>query len=157
MFSQVSLITNKGPFSQSYGFSSSHVWMWELDRREGWVLKTSCFWTVVLEKTLESLLYGKEIKRVNPEGNQSWIFIRRTDTENEAPIFWLPDEKSRLIRKDPEAGKDWRREEKGRIKDEMAGWHHRLKGHEFEQALGDEGQGSLACCSPWDCNESDMT
>ena len=121
--------------------------MWELDHKEGWVLKNQRFWTVVLE-TLESL--GLEIKPVNPKRTQSWIFIRRTDAKTEAPILWPPDVKSRLIGKDPDAGKDWRQEEKGVTEDEMAGWHHRLDGHEFEQALGDgEGQGSLACCSPW--------
>ena len=105
---------NKGPYSQNYGFSSSHVWMWELDYKEGWVLKNWCFWTVVLKKTLESPLDCKEIKPVSPEGNQSWIFIGRTNTEAEALILWPPDVKSRLIRKDPDAGKDWRQKEKGR-------------------------------------------
>ena len=105
---------NKGPSSQSYGFSSSHVWMWELDHKEGWVLKNWCFWTVVLEKTLESPLDCKEIKPVHPKGNQSWIFIRRIVIEDE---FWLPDAKSQLIRKDPDAGKDWRQEDKGTTED----------------------------------------
>jgi len=112
---------------------------------------------VVLEKTLESPLDCKEIKPVNPKGNQPWIFIGRTDAEAEAPIFWPPDVKSRLIIKDPEAGKDWRQEEKRKTEDETVGWHHWLNGHEFEQALGDgEGQGRLVCCSPWG-SQRDMT
>ena len=112
----------------------------------------------VLEKTLESPLDCKEIQPVNPKGNQSWIFIGRTDVEAEAPILWLPDAKNWLIGKDPDAGKDWRREEKGMTEDETVGWHHQLDGHEFEQALGvGDGQRSLACCSPWDHKESDMT
>ena len=125
--------------------------MWELDHKESWVLKNWCFWTVVLLKTLESPLDCKEIKLVNPKGNQSWIFIGRTDAEAEAPILWPPDEKNWLIGKDPDAGKDRRQEEKGTTEDEMVGWHHQLDGHEFEQALGaGDGQGGLACCSPWD-------
>ena len=108
-----------------------------------------CFWTVVL-KTLESLLDCKEIKAVNPKGNRSWIFIGRTDAEAETPILWLPDAKNWLIWKDPDAGKDWRREEKGITEDEMVGWHYQLDGHEFEQAQGvGDGQGGLTCCSPW--------
>ena len=147
---------NKGLYSQSYGFSSSHVRIWELDHKESWVLNNWCFWTVVLEKTLECPLDCKEIKPVNLKGNQSWIFIGRTDAE--APILCPPDVKSQLIGKDPDAGKDWRQEKKGAAEDEMVGWHHRLNGHEFEQALGDgEGQGGLACCSPWVCKELDMT
>ena len=111
----------------------------------------------MLEKTLESPLDRKEIKPVNPKGNQSWIFIGRTDTEAETPILWLPDVKNWLVGKDPDSGKDWRQEDKG-ITDEMVGWHHRLDGHEFEQALGvGDGQGSLACCSPWGHKESDTT
>jgi len=148
--------TDKGPSSQSYGFSSSHVWMWKLDHKEGWTLKNWCFWTVVLEKTLESPLDYKEIQPVNSKGNQPWIFIGRTDAETDAPVLWPPEGKSRLIRKDPDAGKDWRQEEKGTTEDEMVGWHHRRHGHEFEQALGyGERQGSPACCSPWSCKESD--
>ena len=141
---------NKGPSNQGYGFSSSHVWMWELDYKESWVLKNWCFWTVVLEKTLESPLDCKEIQLVNPKGNQSWIFIGRTDVEAETPILGLPDPKNWLIGKDPDAGKDWRQEEKGTIDDEMVGWHHWFDGHEFEQALvcGD-GHESPECCSPW--------
>ena len=116
--------------------------------KESWTLKNWCFWTVVLEKTLESPLDCKEIQPVNPKGSQSWIFIGRTDAE--APKFWEPDGKSWLIRKDPDAGKDWRQEEKGMTEEEIVGWHHQLNGHEFEQALGDgDGQGSVACCSPW--------
>ena len=146
---------SKGPSSQSYGFSSSHVWMWELDYQESWAPKNWCFWTVVLEKTLESPLDCKEIQSVNPKGNQSWIFIGRTDAETETPMLWPPDAKNWLI---PDAGKDWRREEKGTTEDEMVRWHHWLDGHEFEQAVGvGDGQGSLACCSPWGCKESDMT
>ena len=119
---------NEGPSSQSYGFSSSHVWMWELDYKESWVPKNWCFWTVVLEKILESPLACREIKPVHPKGNQSWIFIGRTDAEAETPILWSPDVKNWLIRKDTYAGKDWRQEEKGTTEDEMVGWHHRLSG-----------------------------
>ena len=128
-------------------FSSSHVWMWELDYKENWAPKNWYFWTVVLKKTLESLLNCKRIQDVHPKGNQSWIFIGRTDAETEAPILWPPDGKTWLIWKDPDPGKDWRQEEKGMTEDEMVGWHHWLDGHEFEKALrvGD-GQGSLACC-----------
>ena len=141
--------TNKSLSSQSYGFSSSPVWMWELDYKESWALKYWCFWTVVLKKTLESPLDCKEIKPVNPKGNQSWIIIGRTDAEAEIPILWPPDVKNQLIWEDPDAGKDWRWEEKGTTEDEMVGWHHRRHGHEFEYTpeVGD-GQGSLACCSP---------
>ena len=137
---------------------SSHVWMWKLDHKEDWELKNWCFGTVVLKKTLESPLNCKEIKPVNLKGNQPWILIGRTDAVAEAPIFWLSDVKSWIIRKDPDAGKDWRQEEKGTTEDEMVGWHHQLNGHEFEQAPGDdEGQGSLACCSPWGHKELDTT
>ena len=122
---------DKGPSSQSYGFSCSHVWMWELDYEESWAPKIWCFWTVVLEKTLESPLGCKEIQRVNPKGNQSWIFIGMTGAEIEAPIIWLPDVKSWLIGKDPDAGENWRQEEKGTTEDEMVGWYHRLNEHEF--------------------------
>ena len=149
---------NKGPSSQSYGFSSSHVWMCKLDYEESWVPKNWCFWTVVLEKTLESPLDCREIQLVHPKGSQPWIFTGRTDTEAETPVLCPPNVKSWLIWKDPDAGKDWRREEKGTTEDEMAGWHHQLHGHEFEQAsrVGD-GQGGLVCCSPWGHKESDMT
>ena len=133
---------NKGPtkvHSQGYGFSSSHVWMWELDNKESWVLKNWCFWTVVSEKkTLESPLDCKEIKPVDLKGNQSWIFIGKTDAGAETPILWPPDAKNWLT------GKNWRQEEKGTTEDEMVGWHHQLSGHEFEQALGvGDGQGGL--------------
>ena len=134
---------NRGPSSQSYGFSSSHVWMWGLDYKESWVLKNWCFWTEVLEKTFKSAFDCKEIKAVNRKGNQSWIFIGRTDAEAEAPILWLPDAKNWLIWKDPDSAKDWRQEEKGMTEDEVVEWHHRLDGHEFEQALGvGDGQGA---------------
>ena len=132
--------------------------MWELDHKEGWVLKNWCFWAVMLEKTLQSPLKCKEFKPVNPKGNQSWIFFWRTDAEAETLILWPPDVKNWLLGKDPDAGKDWRQEEKGMTEDEMVGWHHQLNGHEFEQALGGgDGQGSLACCSPWGHKESDTT
>ena len=125
---------------------------------ESWVPKNWCFWTVVLEKTLESPLDSKKIQPVHPKGNQSWIFIGRTDAEAETPILWPPDVKNWVIGKDPDTGKDWRLEEKRTTKDEMVGWHHRLNRHEFEQAPGDgEGQGSLTCCSPWGHRESDET
>ena len=147
---------NKGPSSQSYSFSSSHVQMWELDHKEGWAPERWCFWTVVLEKTLESPLDCKEIKSVNPKGNQPWIFIGRTD--GETVILWPPDVKSWLIEKDSDAGKGWGQEEKGMTEDKMVGWQHRLNGHEFAQTLGNsEEQGSLACCSPWGLKESDTT
>ena len=114
---------NKGPSSQGYGFSSSHVWMWELEHKEGWEPKNWCFWSVVLKKTLKSPLDCKEIKQVHPKGNKYWIFIGRTDAEAEAPILWSPDPKSQFIIKDPDAGKDWR-QEKGTTEDKMVGWHH---------------------------------
>ena len=143
---------NKGPSIQSYGFSSSHGWMWELDHKEGWAPKNWSFWTVMLEKTLESPLDCQEIKPVHPKGNQSWIFIGRTNTEVEAPMLWLPDAKNWLIGKDPYAGKDWRQEEKGTTEDEMVRWHLWLDGHDLGQALGVcDGQGSLLCCSPRVC------
>ena len=122
---------NKGPSSQGYDFSSSHVWMWKLDYKESWVPKNWCFWTVVLEKTLESCLEYKEIRPVHPKGNQSWIFIERTDADAETPILWPPDVKNWLIWKDPDVGKDWRQEEKGMTEDEIVGWHRQLNGHEF--------------------------
>ena len=131
--------------------------MWELDYKESWALKNWCFWTVVLEKTLKSPLDCKEIKPVNPQGNQSWIFTGRTDVEAETPILWPPDAKNWLIWKDSDAGKDGRLEKKG-TEDEMVGWHHQLHEHEFEQALGvGDGQGSLACCTPWGRKKLDMT
>ena len=135
---------NKGPSSQSYGFSSSRVRMWELDCKESRALKNWCFWTVVLEKTLERPLDCKEIQPVNPKENQSWIFIGRTDAEAETLILWPPSAKNWLLGKDPDAGKNWGQEEKGTTEDEMVGWHHRLDAHDCEQALrvGDR-QGSL--------------
>ena len=147
---------NKGPSSQNCGFSSSHVWMWELDYKESWDPKNWCFWTVVLEKTLESHLDFKEIQPVNPKGNQSWMFTGRTDVEAETSILWPPDAKN-WLRKDPDAGKDWR-QKKGMTEVEMVGWHHRPNGHEFEQAPGvGDGQGSQAWCSPWSRKEPDTT
>ena len=124
--------------------------VWELEYKESWAPKNWCFWIVMLEKTFESFLDCKEIKLVNPKWNQAWIFIGRTDTEAETPILWPPDAKSWLVEKDPDDGKDWRQKEKGMTEDEMVGWHHRLNGHEFEQALrvGDR-QGSLAYYNPW--------
>ena len=136
---QRDFFTDKGPSSQSYGFSSSHVWMWELDYKESWVLKNWCFWTVGMEKTLESPLDSKEIQLVHPKGNQSWIFIGRTDAEAESPVLWPPDVKNWLVGKDSNAGKNWRWEEKRPTEGEMVGWHHRLDGHEFEQAPGVDG------------------
>ena len=130
-------------------FSSCHIWVWKLDDKESWALKSWCFWTVVLEDTLESPMDFKEIKPVHPKGNQSFLFIGRTDVEAEAPILWPPNVKNWLTGKDSDAGKDWRQEEKGIREDELVRWHHWLDGHEFEQALGvSEGQGILACCSP---------
>ena len=132
--------------------------MWELDYKESWAPKNWCFWTVVLEKTLESPLDCKEIQLVHSKGNQSWIFIGRTAAEAETPILWPPDEKNWLIGKDPDAGKDWRQEEKRTTEDEMVGWHRWLNGREFERAPGDvEGQGSLVCCSPWSRKKLDTT
>ena len=132
--------------------------MWELDYKEGCVLKNWCFWIVVLEISLESPLQSKEIKPVNPKGDQPWLFIGRTDAEAEAPILWPHDANIRLIGKDLEAGRDWRQEENGMIEDEMVGWHHWPNGHEFQQTQGaSEGQGSLMCYSPWGCKESDTT
>ena len=126
--------------------------------KESWELKNWWFWTVVLEKTLESPLHCKEIQLVNPKGNQPWIFIGRTDAEAETPILWLSDAKKLLIGKEPDAGKDWKWEEKGTTEDETVWWHHWLNGHEFEQALGvGDGQGSLVCCSPWGHKESETT
>ena len=148
---------DKGLSSQGYGFSGSHVWMWELDYKESWAPKNWCFWTVVLERTLETPLDCKDIKPVNPKGNQLSVFIGRTNAEAETPILWPPDAENWLLGKDCDAGKDWRQEEKGITEDEMVGWHHWLR-QKFEQAPGvGDGQGSLECCSPWGCKESDMT
>ena len=139
---------DKGLYSQSYGFSSSHALLWELVHKESWWLKNWCSRIGVLEKTLESPLHCKEIKPGNAKGNQPWIFIGRTDAE--APILWPPDAKSWLIRKDPDVRKDLRQKEKRASEDEMIRWHHRLNGHEFEQSPGDsKGQGSLVCYSSW--------
>ena len=149
---------DKCPYSQSCGFSSSHIWMWELDHKENWTPKNWCFWTVVLENTFESPSDCKEIKPVNPKGNQCWVFIGRTDAEAEGTILWPPDAKNWLISKDPDAGKDWGQEEKGTTENEMVRWNHWLDGHEFEQAPGfGDGQASLECCSPWGHKESDTT
>ena len=122
---------NKGLSGQGYGFSSSYVWMWELDYKASWAPKNWCFWTVVLEKTLESPLDCKEIQPVHPKGGQSWVFIGRTDAKAETPILWPPDVKNWLTGKNPDVGKDWRQEEKGTTEDKMVGWHHWLNGHEF--------------------------
>ena len=149
---------NKGPSSQGYGFSSSHIWMWELDYKESWAPKNWCFWTVMLEKTLESPLDCKEIQPVHPKRDKSWVFIGRTDFEAETPILWPPDVKSWLIGKDPDAGKDWRQEEKGITEDEIVGWHHQLNGHGFGWTPGvGDGQGGLACCDSWGHKESYTT
>ena len=125
------LYANKGLSTQGYGFPDSHVWVWELDYKESWAPKNWCFWTVVLEKTLENPLDCKEIQPVHPKGDQSWVLIGRTEVEAETPKLWPPDAKNWLIGKDPDAGKDWRREEKGTTEEEMVGWHHQLDGHEF--------------------------
>ena len=144
-------------YSQSYGFSSSHVQMWESDYKEVWGPTNWCLQIVVLEKTLESLLDHMEIKLINPKGNLLWIFIRRTDAKAEAPI-WPPDANSQLIGKDPDAVKDRRPKEKGLVENEMVRWHYQFKGHEFEQTLGDSGeQRSLASYSSWGQKKLDMT
>ena len=148
---------SKDPSSQGYGFSSSHVWMWELDCEESWVPKNWCFWTVVLEKTLETTLDCKEIQPVHPKGDQSWVFIGRTDFEAESPILWPPDAENWLIGKDPDAGKDWGQVAKGTKEDKMVGWHRQLNGHGFgwTLAVGD-GQEGLVCWDSQGCKESDM-
>ena len=134
------------------------VVMWELDGEESWALKNRCFWTVVLEKTLESPLVCKEIQPVHPKGDQSWVFVGRTDAEADTPTLWPLHAKSWLIGKDPDAGRDWGQEEKEMSEDEMAGWYHRLDGHGFGRTLGvGDGQGGLACCDSWDRKESDTT
>ena len=134
-----------------------HVWMWELDYKESWAQNNWCFWTVVLEKILESPLDCKEIQPVHPKGDQSWVFIGKTDAEAETPILRPPDAKSWLIWKDPDARKDWG-QEKGTTEDEMVGWHHRLDVHGFGWTLGvGDGQGGLACCGSWGRKELDMT
>ena len=132
--------------------------MWELDCEEGWALKNWCFWIVVLEKTLESPFDCKEIQPVHSEGDQSWVFFGRNDAKVETPLLWLPHAKSWLIGKDSDAGRDWGQEEKGVTEDELAGWHHRLDGHESESTPGDgDEQGGLACCDSWGCKGSDTT
>ena len=143
------IFPTKVPFSQSCDFSSSHVWMWELDHKESWAPENWCFWTVVLKKTLESPLDCKEIQPVNPKGSQPWMFIGRTDAEAEAPVLWPPDAKSWLIGKAPDAGKDWKQEEMSGTEDEMVIQHHWLNEHEFEQTPDAGGQRSLVCYSPW--------
>ena len=148
---------NKGLSSQGYGFSSSHVWMCELDCEESWAPKNWCFWTVVLEKTLESPLDCKGIQPVHSE-DQSWVFTGRTDAEAETPILWPLDAESWLIWKDPDAGKDLRQEEKGMTEEEMIGWYHRHNGHGFRWTPGvGVWQGGLACCGSWGHKELDMT
>ena len=148
---------NKCPSSQSYGFSSSHIWMWELDQIEGWASKNWCFWTFVLEKTLENPLDCKEIQAGYPKDNQSWISIGRIEAKAEASILWPPDVKSRVTGKDPNAGEDWWQEKRA-TENEMVGWHHQLNEHELEQTPGDrEVQGSLQCYSSWDCKQLDTS
>ena len=152
------LLANKGPSSQGYDFSSSHVWMWELDWEESWAPKNWCFWTVVLEKTLESPLDCKEVQPDHSKGDQSWVFFGRNDAKAETPVLWPSHAKSWPTGKDSDAGTDWEQEEKGTTKDEMAGWHHRLSGREFEWTPGDgDGQGGLVCCNSWDHKELDKT
>ena len=141
-----------------HGFSSSHAWMWELDHKESWEPKNWCFWTVASEKTLESPLGCKEIQPVHPKGDQSWVFTARTDVEAETPILWPSDAERWLIAKDLNAERDWRQEEKGMTEDEMAGWHHRIDGHEFGWTPGaGDGWGGLLCCSPWGRKELDTS
>ena len=141
------IFADKSLYSQSYGFSSSQLWVWRLDHKEGWALKNCCFCTVFLEKTLVTPLDSKEIKPVNPKGNQWWIFTGRTDAGAESTILWPPDAKNWLIRKDPDPGKYWRWEEKGKTEDEVVGWNHQLNGHEFEQTLGDSERDRAAWCA----------
>ena len=149
---------NKGPSSQGDGFSSSHVWMWKLDCEEGWGPKNWCFWTVVLEKTLESPLDCKEILPVHLKADQSWVFIGVTDVEAETPILWSPDAESWLIWKDPDVRKDWGQEKKGMTEDEMVGWHRWHNGYGFEWTPGvGDGHGGLACCNSWGHKKSDTT
>ena len=146
--------------NQSYGLSSSHIQVWELGHKKGWVPKNWSFEIVVPDKTVESPLDSKEIKPINPKGNQPWIFFGRTDAEAEAEALtlWSPDVNNWFTGKDSDAHTCWRKEKKETTEDEMVGWHHWLNGHEFEQTLGDgEGQGSLVCYSPWCCKELDMT
>jgi len=154
----IPVCVSSSPAFQGYGFSSGHVWMWELDYKESWVPKKRCFWTVVFEKMLESPLACKEIQSVHPKGDHSWMFFGRTDFEAETPILWPPHAKSWLIGKYPDAGKDWGQEEKGTTEDEIVGWHHRLDGHGFGQTQGVvDRQGGLACCGSWGHKELDTT
>ena len=151
------LFAEKGPYSQGYGFSRSHVQIWELDGKKGWAPKDLYFWTVVLEKSLESPL-GSKIKALNPKGNQPWIFTGRTDAKAEARVLWPPDVTCWLTGKDPVSGKDWGQKEKGTTEGKIVERHHGLNGHEIEQTLGNsEGQGSLACCRPWGGKELNTT
>ena len=144
--------------SQGYGFSCGHVWMWDLDCEEGWAQKNWCFWTVVLEKTLESPLDCMEIQPVHSEGDQPWDFFGRNDAKAETPVLWPPHAKSWLIGKGSDAGRDWGLEEKGTTEDEMAGWHQWIDEHESGWTLGvGDGQGGLACYDSWGRKESDMT
>ena len=139
-------------------FSISHVWIWGLGYKESWAPKNWCFWTVVLEKTLESPLGSKEVQPVHSEGDRSWVFFGKNDAKVETPIFLLPHAKSWLIGKDSDAGRDWGQEEKGMTEDEMAGWHHQFNGREFEWTPGvGDGQGGLACCDSWGCKELNTT
>ena len=153
-----SLLGRTEKSSQGYGFSSGHVWMWELDCEESWALKNWCFWTVVLEKTLESPLDCKEIQPVHSKGDQSWVFFGRNDAKAETPVLWPPHMKNWLIGKDSDAGRAWGQEEKGTTEGEMAGWHHLLDGREFEWTPGDgDGQGGLVCCDSWGRKELDTS
>ena len=158
IFKSQDYFANKGPSSQGYGFSCGHVWMWELDCEETWAPKNWCFWTVVLEKTLESPLDCKEIQPVHSKGDQPWVFFGRNDAKAETPVLWPVHAKSWLIGKDSDAGREWGQEEKGTTQDEMAGWHHWLDGRESEWTpeVGD-GQGGLACCDSWGRKESYTT
>ena len=150
--------SNSVPYSQGYGLPSNHIWIWELDNKEGRAPKNWCFQIVVLEKTLESRLESKEVKPVNLKGYQHWILFGRTDAKADTSILWPPDANSWLFGKDPDAGKDWRQKDKRATEVEMVGWHHRFIGHELGQTPGDsEGQRSLARCSPWGHKESDTT
>ena len=151
-------LPTKVRLSQGYGFSNSHVWMWELDCEESWTSKNWCFWNVVLEKTLEGPLDCKDIKPVHPKGDQPWLFFGGNDAEAETPVLWPPHAKSWLIGKDSDAGRDWGQKEKRTTEDEMAGWHHWLDACESEWTPGvGDGQGGLACCDSWGCKESDTT
>ena len=143
--------------NKGYGFSSGHVWMWELDYKESWAPANWCFWIGELEKILESPLDCKEIQPVHPKGDQSWVFIGRIDVEAETPVLWLPHTKSWFIWKDPDVGKDWRQEENETTEDEMVRWPHQLNGHEFGWTPGVDKQGGLACCGSWGRKKSDTT